>query len=198
VLIMRRATIAWDLPSGPSTRFTRLRRPVSGLGPGWRKLVLEHRAEIVRPLPEDARHRLLKEVLGPGGSSWLRARVEPDVEVRADREVDLAETSEGAVRLRLVDRTGAHDWVEVEHAIAATGYGYDVRNLSYLDSDLQTKIRTTRGFPLLSMRLESSVPRLYFTGLAGGGSFGPVMRFVCGTEFASPRIARSVGRDLRT
>ncbi|UUU37447.1 hypothetical protein JIX56_41730 [Streptomyces sp. CA-210063] len=29
----------------------------------------------------------------------------------------------------------------------------------------------------------------YFTGLPAVGSFGPVLRFVCGTRFASPRLA---------
>src|SRR6185437_4635881 len=137
---------------------------------------------------------LLKEVLGPGGSSWLRERVEPAVELHAGYEVDQADASDGAVRMRLVDESGSPSWVEADHAIAATGYRYDVRNLGYVGPELRAKISTTRGFPRLSTQLESSVPRLYFTGLAGGGTFGPVMRFVCGTEFASPRIARSVGR----
>jgi FAD-dependent urate hydroxylase len=38
----------------------------------------------------------------------------------------------------------------------------------------------------------SSVPGLYCTGLPAAASFGPVMRFVCGTEYASPRLAKAV------
>jgi hypothetical protein len=44
------------------------------------------------------------------------------------------------------------------------------------------------------------VPGLFFTGIAAVNQFGPLMRFVCGAEFAARRIAmtaairRSVGR----
>ncbi len=44
--------------------------------------------------------------------------------------------------------------------------------------------------PRLGAGYVSSVPGLYFTGMLGGSSFGPVVRFVCGTEFASPRLAK--------
>lgn len=38
----------------------------------------------------------------------------------------------------------------------------------------------------------SSVPGLYVTGLPAAASFGPVRRFVCGTGYASPRLAKAV------
>jgi hypothetical protein len=39
------------------------------------------------------------------------------------------------------------------------------------------------------------VPGLYFTGLSAAATFGPSMRFVCGTEFASPTIAGAIARS---
>ena len=46
--------------------------------------------------------------------------------------------------------------------------------------------------PVLSAGFESSVPGLYFTGLAAAASFGPLMRFMYGADFA----ARTIGRRL--
>jgi hypothetical protein len=43
----------------------------------------------------------------------------------------------------------------------------------------------------------SSVPGLYFTGLPSAASYGPVMRFVCGTEFASPRLVKHLATAHR-
>ena len=65
-----------------------------------------------------------------------------------------------------------------------------------LEPDLQNRIQVRRGYPRLSTDLESSVAGLFFAGLPAGGTFGPVMRFVCGTEFASPRIARAAARAV--
>jgi hypothetical protein len=52
--------------------------------------------------------------------------------------------------------------------------------------------------PFLSTDFESSVPGLYFTGLAAAGSFGPLMRFMYGTEFAAQRISQHIGASVQT
>ena len=49
--------------------------------------------------------------------------------------------------------------------------------------------------PVLSQRFESSVPGLYFTGLAAAPSFGPVMRFVFGVEYTAKLLARHLKRS---
>ncbi len=55
----------------------------------------------------------------------------------------------------------------------------------------------SRGAPRLGPGCVSSVPGLYFTGLPAASSYGPVMRFVCGTEFASPCLANHLAGDHR-
>jgi FAD-dependent urate hydroxylase len=40
--------------------------------------------------------------------------------------------------------------------------------------------------------MESSVPGLFFTGLAAAPTFGPVLRFVAGTGLAARRVAHGV------
>ena len=50
--------------------------------------------------------------------------------------------------------------------------------------------------PVLGRNFQSSVPGLYFTGLAAAASFGPVMRFVHGADFAARRIAAHIASRL--
>ncbi|KJY35623.1 hypothetical protein VR45_13620, partial [Streptomyces sp. NRRL S-495] len=97
---------------------------------------------------------------------------------------------DGGVRLGLRGTTAE---LEVDHVLAATGYRVDVGRLDYLSAELRGTIeRRNGGAPRLSAGFESSVPGLYFTGLSAADTFGPLMRFVCGTGFAARRISRSV------
>jgi thioredoxin reductase len=196
-LIVRGAAIEWDLPPKPSTRLYRLRRPHTGLGHGWPKRVLETHAEVVRPLPMQWRHHLLGAVLGPSGAFWLRDRVEPFVDTRLNTHVESAEIAGDQVLLRVATSNGEIERLEVDHVIAATGYRFELDRLDLLDRDLRSRIHTVGGYPHLSSHLESSVSDLYFTGLAAGGTFGPVMRFVCGTNFAAPRVTNLIVRHRR-
>jgi cation diffusion facilitator CzcD-associated flavoprotein CzcO len=199
VLLVRNAAVNWDRPPSPkaSSRLHSLRRPSSGLGPGWHKKMFETHAEVIRPLPMQLRHYLLREVLGPGGAWWLRERVEPYVETRTDTRVTAAEIAGEQVLLDLATTSAGSTRIEVDHVIAATGYRYELDRVDMIAPALRSQVRTVSGYPQLSSHLESSVPNLYFTGLAAGGTFGPVMRFVCGTPFAAPRVAGSINRRLR-
>ena len=54
------------------------------------------------------------------------------------------------------------------------------------------------GYPILNSGLESSLPGLHFVGAPASESFGPIMRFVVGTWYAGPVIARAAtGRRQR-
>ncbi|WP_405817332.1 NAD(P)-binding domain-containing protein [Streptomyces sp. NBC_01390] len=79
--------------------------------------------------------------------------------------------------------------LSADHVIAATGYRVDIAAMDFLGHELRTELAVSRGTPRLGAGYVSSVPGLYFTGLPAAASYGPVMRFVCGTEFASPRLA---------
>jgi hypothetical protein len=43
---------------------------------------------------------------------------------------------------------------------------------------------------VLGPGLESSVPGLHFMGAPAARSFGPIMRFVVGTWYSAPAVAR--------
>ena len=67
--------------------------------------------------------------------------------------------------------------------------------MEFLDPGLRRSIaRTDRTWPALGSSFDSSVPGLHFTGLAAAATFGPLMRFVCGTGFAARRVTTAVVR----
>ena len=86
-------------------------------------------------------------------------------------------------------------WTEL--IIAATGYKVDLHRLSFLSSDLLAQIRSVENSPCLSSDFQSSVPGLYFVGVAAANSFGPVLRFAFGADFAARHITRQLTRALR-
>ena len=53
-----------------------------------------------------------------------------------------------------------------------------------------------KGSPVLSSSFESSVPGIYFAGVAAANSFGPVMRFAFGAGFAARRLTETMAKSL--
>ncbi|MFJ9035278.1 FAD-dependent oxidoreductase [Streptomyces sp. NPDC102406] len=166
-------------------------RPETPFGRAWSLYALTYYPHRYRQLPPQARHFLVKRVLGPLGAWWLRERFEGKVAVRDVAAIDAASVSQsGAPVLKVRTHGGRRREMSADHVIAATGYRVDLAALPFLGDGLRPRIAVSRGTPRLGAGYVSSVPGLYFTGMLGGSSYGPVMRFVCGTEFASPRLAR--------
>ncbi|MFK4227592.1 NAD(P)-binding domain-containing protein [Streptomyces sp. NPDC019890] len=185
-----------DRPAARS-RSVRLRKPGSALGPGWSLLAVSRGAAAYRHLPTSVRIRLLHTVLGPSGAWWLRERVDGRFPVLCGRTVHSAVPEDGTVRLELADPGGGIELLRADHLLMATGYRVDVDRLGFLEPTLRQAVRTFGGAPRLSAGFESSVPGLYFTGLAAAPTFGPVLRFVCGTGFAARRTAAAVAAGIR-
>jgi hypothetical protein len=76
--------------------------------------------------------------------------------------------------------------------ISGTGFRYDLDALPFLPPRLVRTMKRIAGAPALSRNFESSVPGLYFTGVAAAWCYGPLMRFVCGSPFAAPRLAAHI------
>jgi hypothetical protein len=83
-----------------------------------------------------------------------------------------------------------------DHVIAATGYRVNLDRLKFLSSEIRSRLKTVQGSPMLSSSFESSVPGIYFVGVAAANSFGPVMRFAFGAGFAAQRVTQTVARAL--
>ncbi|MFI5687745.1 FAD-dependent oxidoreductase [Streptomyces sp. NPDC051636] len=165
-------------------------RPESPFGRAWSLWALTYYPHPYRHLPARTRHYLVRRVLGPLGAWWLRDRFEGKVEVEEVDRVVGADATDGNPVLTVRTHTGHTTRLPVDHVIAATGYRVDIAAMDFLGHELRTRLAVSRGTPRLGAGFVSSIPGLYFTGLPAASSYGPVMRFVCGTEFASPRLAK--------
>ncbi|MEU6541320.1 FAD-dependent oxidoreductase [Streptomyces sp. NPDC047000] len=164
-------------------------RPESPFGRAWSLWAFSHYPHPYRYLPAHLRHYLVRRVLGPLGAWWLRDRFEDKVTVREVERITGTDAPDGSPRLTVRTLDGRTRELPADHVIAATGYRVDTAAMDFLGDGLRTEVAVSRGTPKLGAGYVSSVPGLYFTGLPAAASYGPVMRFVCGTEFASPRLA---------
>ena len=173
--------------------------PESPLGPGWSLFSFSHLPDAFRLLPWQTRLGLVATVLGPSGAWWLRERVAGRIPMHVGHRLEDAEAGADGVALTFATPTGERRTAGFDHVIAATGYRVEVDALEFLDATLRRDIaRTDRGWPALGASFSSSVPGLYFTGLAAAATFGPLMRFVCGTGFAARRVGAAVARRQRS
>jgi cation diffusion facilitator CzcD-associated flavoprotein CzcO len=142
---------------------------------------------LMRGLPPALRARVGTRCLRPAGTAWLRPRW-GEVRVTAGCTVRDAQPAGTGVSLRL--DTGAS--LEVDHVLLATGYWVDISKYRMLAPELLHRVDCVDGSPVLSAGFESSVPGLHFVGSSAVASFGPLMRFVAGTAYAAPALARAV------
>jgi hypothetical protein len=77
----------------------------------------------------------------------------------------------------------------------ATGYKVDISKYEFLAPQLLARIRTVDGYPVLDGGFGTSVHGLHFLGAPAAWSFGPLMRFVAGAEFATHTLARHITND---
>jgi thioredoxin reductase len=197
-IVARKAEVAWNgFPESEQRPLARrLRVPIAGLGPGWDAWFYSTLPRAFTLLPASTRRRLVREKFGPAGAWWLRERVEGQVPILTGRALRGAAESQGRVRLH-VAADGFDEEISADHVVAATGYRVDLERLQFLGVDIRSRLRTFAGSPVLSSSFESSVPGLYFVGLAAAHTFGPAMRFVYGTRFASNVLGRHLGRMPR-
>jgi hypothetical protein len=87
---------------------------------------------------------------------------------------------------------------EVEHVLLGTGYRVDVSRYPFLARELVDQVEAVNGYPVLGRGFESSVDGLHFLGAPAAHSFGPLMRFVAGTEYAGRELVRGVLGRPRT
>lgn len=198
-LIVRRDQVRFgsEPGEGPRSRWSRLRHPTSGLGPGLRSRLYSDAPDLVRLLPATLRQEIVRRHLGPASPWRLRRRFETQVDLMAGREVVHAERRGDKVRLRLVARGGEETSLDADHVIAATGYRPDLRRLSFMAQPLRQRLRTAANAPVLNQNFESSEPGLYFVGVAAANSFGPLMRFMYGVDFTARRVSRHLVRAPR-
>jgi hypothetical protein len=190
-VLVRKDFVTWITPTvEKTTTFARLADrllyppiDVGSRGSAWVAAV----PDVFRWLPRSLRAGIAYDILQPMGAGWLEDRL-ADVPIQRQRAIRAAAASNGGLRLELDDGSVR----EADHLLLATGYRVDVRRYSFLSPELLERLSVLDGYPRLGTGLESSVRGLYFVGAAAARTFGPVMRFVTGSWFAAPAVARSV------
>jgi hypothetical protein len=148
---------------------------------------------LFRRLPRDIRNRIAYRAIRPAGAVWLQPRISR-VPITLGRTVVATSVAGSQLRLQLNDGTDRL----VDHALLATGFRIDVSRYPFLPQSILKQLETVDGFPVLKRGLESSIPGLHFLGKPAAWSFGPLLGFVSGAEFASRELIRVMARDKGT
>ena len=144
---------------------------------------------LFRRLPRLFQDRTAYRAIRPAGAGWLQPRI-GGIPIRLGRKVVSATVAGSQLRLKLDDGSERL----VDHALLATGFRVDVSRYPFLSPSLSKQLRTVKGFPVLKHGLESSIPGLHFVGKPAAWSFGPLLGFVSGAEFASNELVRFMTR----
>jgi cation diffusion facilitator CzcD-associated flavoprotein CzcO len=143
--------------------------------------------DLFRRLPPSVQAEIGPACIAPMGAYWLKSRMN-GVRLTLGHEVLAADASDSRVVLTLTGRESR----EVDHVVLGTGFHVDVRRYDLIAPELLGGLQLANGAPVLGTGLESSVPGLHFVGAPAAHTFGPVMRFVVGTAYAAPALARHV------
>lgn len=197
-LVTRREALKFHgKPTGkPRSLWQRIQKPQTGLGPGWRSSFYSNAPGVFHHLPENVRLEVVKRTLGPSGGYFIRDKVVGKVPVSLGSTVASAEIRGNQAELRVRGLDGKETRMSADHIISATGYRASVDSLKFLSPDIRSRVATVEQTPILSSEFESSIPGLYFVGLAAANSFGPVMRFAYGAEYAAETVSRAIAKSV--
>ena len=143
-------------------------------------------------VPLKLRDKIRKRAVRSAGSPWLVDRL-AKVKISVGRFVTQANVVGNEISLKLDDNSDRR----VDHVLLGTGYDVDIAKFNFLPPELLQKVEQFDGYPKLKAGFQSSVPGLHFIGATAARSFGPLLYFVAGTEFASPELTSYISRNIR-
>jgi hypothetical protein len=183
-LIFRSEQILWLDPQ-PAWRLPKMGAPTAVGGPRTSWLVAA--PDLYRLLPRVWQPLIAYRCIRPAASAWLHTRTDR-VRMTPGHTIVKAEPRGGQLRLTLSAAEHRH----VDHLLLGTGYQVDIRRYPFLAPELTGRLELVDGYPVLGPGLESSIAGLHFVGSSAAYSFGPVMRFVTGSWYSAPAVARRV------
>jgi hypothetical protein len=192
-ILMRAPIIHW-LEAGDTAQRTRGVRALlyhhTQVGPLWCNWLVA-RPNLLRILPVATQHYIDRRSIRPEAANWLRPRL-ANVRINTSRSVASVAPAAGGMRLMLDDGNIR----QADHVLLCTGYAVDISRYHFMAPELLGSIACVGGYPRLTTRFESSVRGLYFVGAPATYSFGPLLRFVSGTEFCARTVAERIVSDL--
>ncbi|HWD41452.1 MAG TPA: NAD(P)-binding domain-containing protein [Fimbriimonas sp.] len=190
VTVIARQEVKWTAKRSEKRKlWVRMRWPDSCMGPGIKARLFEknpHRLRTV--LNAETRYHYMRNFAGPAGAWQIREAFEKKVCEVEHTKVSKIQEVGGQLAIDLTSDDGQKKQLVVDQLFTATGYRANLGRLPFLDKTLLDKIEQFNNTPVLSTFFESSIPGLYFVGNASAVSFGPLMRFVCGTPYTSQRL----------
>ena len=148
--------------------------------------------KVVSHVPLKLRDRIRTRAVRPAGSRWLPERLSR-VKMTIGRSVKQAR--EIGQDLSLILDDGAER--RCDHVVLGTGYRVDLSRYGFLPEAVVRDITQFDGYPKLASGFRSSVPGLHFVGATAARSFGPLLYFVAGTEFAARELAAHIAKHKR-
>ena len=144
---------------------------------------------LFRRFPRAFQSRVAYRAIRPAVAGWLKSRLQ-NVPITFGREIVSAKPKGSGILLLLNDGTER----TADHVLLATGYKVEISRYKFLSDSLVEHIRTREGYPVLKRGMESSVPGLHFVGKPAAWSFGPLLGFVSGAQFASQEILSAMAK----
>jgi len=156
------------------------------VGPAGVSLLVQ-RPNLFRRLPRSVQDLWGPRAIRPAASCWVKART-GNVTINTGRFVVKARSQGERICVQLNDGSES----QFDHVLLGTGFQVDIARYPFLPSQVVEKIERVGAFPVLDEGFETSLPGMHFVGAPAAWSFGPLMRFVAGTEFASPAVAHRI------
>ena len=147
---------------------------------------------LVHHVPLKLRDRIRTRAVRSAGSRWLPERL-ASVKITTGCSVSKASARGDEISLKLDDGSER----QVDHVVLGTGYQVDISRYDFLPQNITRDIEQFDGYPKLTNGFRSSVRKLHFIGATAARSFGPLLYFVAGTEFASRELSSHLSRNGR-
>jgi glycine/D-amino acid oxidase-like deaminating enzyme len=177
-----RALSPWELLTNPPAPF----------GQGWKSLLVALLPQIFYRLPRTLRARAIRSHMQPAAGWFMRDKVMGLVPEILGQPIAGAWEEDGKAHVAL----GNGREIVCDHVFAGTGYRMDLNRLGFLSERVRHAIARTGCTLNVSPAFETDLEGLYALGPLAMENFGPLLRFVCGTAFATPRLARVLKRRV--
>jgi len=193
VELVSRGPIRWigsetsdgEAPEDMKWRLHAYLTPRSGVGPFPLNWVVEFPA-FVRQWPQALRSSFNARCLKPASTSWVKPGF-VGVTTVSTQQIRAARQTDHGVEMTYDNGSATYD-----HVLLATGYRIDITKLNFISAELLKSIVRRGGSPVLRSGLQSSVPGLHFVGSSSVMSYGPLMRFVAGADYAARHLTQRV------
>lgn len=182
-----------DLPNPKALSFWQLlTNPPAPFGQGWRSLLVARLPHVFYHLPRALRARAIASHMKPAAGWFMRTKIMGKVPEIVGQSIAHVWDADGKVHLELANGRA----LTCDHIFASTGFKPDLNRLPFLSERVRHAIARPGQALELSSSFETELPGLYALGAMAMENFGPLLHFVCGTPFATTRLARVLKRRV--